>query len=111
MAADLEEGADELLAVTSPLAGTEGWRRRRGEAYLAREEQRTLKKVVWNLEATAWADGVLVVVGQDHLGQHGLAGAWGTEEEEAAHGVTEHPAVLQGGKDVGEDHGEGDTVM
>ena len=27
---------------------------RRGEAHLASEEQRTLKKVVWNLEATAW---------------------------------------------------------
>ena len=92
-----------------------GWRRveedRRGEAHLAREEQRTLKKVVWNLEATAWADVVLAVLGQGHLGQHGLAGAWGAEEEEAAHGVTEHPAVPQGGEDVGEDHGEGDAVV
>ena len=54
---------------------------------------------------------MLVAVRRGHLGQHGLAGAWGTEEEEAAHGVTEHPAVPQGGEDVGEDHGEGDAVV
>ena len=81
---------------------------------LAREEQRTLKKVVWNLAATACENRLATsrkTLSSSDLCQHGLACPRRAKEQEAADRVGEHAGVAQGGKDVGEAEGQGDAIM
>ena len=81
---NLEKNPNQLFTVPPPLAG------QRGAADV--EECR--------LESCCYC-----------LCQHRLACARRTKEQEAADWVWKHASVSQGGKDVGEAEGQGDTIM